>query len=145
MHLGLGWRGLPRMATQSKTHLPPLDPWREGLPQPYHQPFCPAWPHHCGRSFLNWWTNCRKHLLPRFTWKELLLPYLILPRWKLTDPFIKLKALWSNSPIITKYFHWLIFRDSYCSLPSTPTKRTKPSKETKSIPQPSRSADLSCE
>ena len=68
---------------------------------------------------------------------ELLLPYLILPQWKLTNSFIKLKALWSDSPIIAKHFHWLIFRDSYCSLPSTPTKKTKPSKETKSTPQPS--------
>ena len=156
MHLGLGGRRQPKTESQSKLHLPPPDPWRDGLPVLYQEPICPAWPHNLfpfgcaativiamwfynlhlklfGHTFLNWWTSCRKGLLPRFSWQELLLPYRLLPRWTITNPYGKLQAFWAELPTINLYLRWLFFRDSYHSLPTTPpVKKTKP----KSAPPP---------
>ena len=146
-----------RHLNQPKHHFPPPDPWRDELPKFDQQPHCPAWPQHLflslfcmlgtatvaiamwfynihlkltGHTFFNWWTNCCKSLLPQFTWKELFLPYAILPNWKFTDPFIKLKVTWAEWPTFRHYLLWLFFRDSYHSTPTTAKTIKPPAKPT---------------
>ena len=150
--MSLDWGGMKPKLDQIKPPFP--DFWRYGIPPPYEQAHCPAWPASMqlywwcsittatvviimafynlhlkltGHSFFNWCISCCKRILPKFTWQELFIPFCILPPFTFSDPLLKFKVLWQQLHAFALFFHWVLFRDSYQSCPSTDkTVKKKP-------------------